>query len=248
MTPHIVVATPMYGGQNYGFFAQSIFNLQTEILRRQWNMELRFMYNESLITRGRNALAHIFLKGPATHLLFIDADISFNPAEVLDMVIADKDIICGLYPKKEINWHSITNAVKAGVPPERLKFYTGAFVVNLLDGVNSITIPSNQPFEIMAGGTGCMLIKRKVFEELKAVTPAYNNDVLIMNSEIGADPIYNFFDTSICPESNRLLSEDFHFCAEWRKLGGSIWAAPWVNLAHVGTYVFDGKLIPEEPK
>lgn len=244
-TPNIFLGTPMYGGQCFGFYAQSVFQLQEACRQREWPLQFSFMYNESLINRARNAIARLFLKGDSTHLLFIDADIRFNPAEILAMVEADVDIICGIYPKKEINWYQVENAVKAGIPTDQLKKHTGSFVVNLLDGATSVTIPQNQPFEILAGGTGCMLIKRQVFEKLAEVTPSYTNDVHDLANNINNETIHNFFDVSICPESNRLLSEDYHFCIEWRKIGGKIHGAPWVNLGHVGTYVFDGGLIPD---
>jgi len=40
------------------------------------------------------------------------------------------------------------------------------------------------------------------------------------------------------------LSEDYHFCNIYRKIGGKIYAAPWVQLAHIGTYCFEGQLTP----
>jgi hypothetical protein len=38
----------------------------------------------------------------------------------------DKDIICGIYPKKEINWHGVEAAVKEGVEVDKLKTRTGS--------------------------------------------------------------------------------------------------------------------------
>lgn len=247
-TPNIFLGTPMYGGQCFGFYAQSVFQLQTACAQRGWPVQFSFMYNESLINRARNAIARLFLKGDCTHLLFIDADIRFDAEEILAMVEADVDVICGIYPKKEINWYQVANAVKAGVPVEELKKHTGSFVVNLLGGATSVTIPQNAPFEIMAGGTGCMLIKRQVFEKLAEVTPSYTNDVHDLANNINNEVIHNFFNVSICPDSNRLLSEDYHFCIEWRKIGGKIHGAPWVKLGHNGTYAFEGGLIPDAPK
>ena len=55
--------------------------------------------------------------------------------------------------------------------------------------------------------------------------------------------IKEYFTTSIEEGTNRLLSEDYHFCQEWRKAGGKVYAAPWVELSHIGTYAFEGKLL-----
>jgi hypothetical protein len=240
----IFISTPMYGGQCYGFYAQSL--LQLNNLLRDNNIEsmMSFMFNESLITRGRNALAHAFMKSNATHLMFIDADIHFNPADFLKMLEADKDVICGIYPKKEINWASVRKAIDSGVPDTHLKYHTGSFVANLKNYVGEATVPVNEPVEIWNGGTGFMLIKRDVFEKMKPVIPWYINDVTDLSGTIGAEQITQYFTESIEPETKRLLSEDYHFCKTWRDLGGEIHAAPWANLSHIGTYAFDGKLIP----
>ncbi len=50
------------------------------------------------------------------------------------MVVADRDIVCGIYPKKEIEWKRVAQAVNDGVPPEELRPASGAFVVNLIGG------------------------------------------------------------------------------------------------------------------
>jgi hypothetical protein len=92
------------------------------------------------------------------------------------MLEVDKDIICGIYPKKEINWHTVKQAMDNNVPQDQLKHHTGSFVVNLVDYQGSVTVPVNQPVEIFNGGTGFMLIKREVFEKLNDVVPEYSND------------------------------------------------------------------------
>ena len=63
------------------------------------------------------------------------------------------------------------------------------------------------------------------------------------NTPVG-EPVHEFFATSIEPETNRLLSEDYHFCRVARLNGYKIYAAPWVTLGHFGTYLFEGGLIP----
>ena len=240
----LFIATPMYGGQCTGFFAQSMLRLQQVMGQVGVVTSISFMFNESLITRARNALTAGFLKSDCTHLMFIDADIRFNAEEVPLMMQWDKDVICGIYAKKEINWQGVLDAHSRGVPLCELNKYTGSFVVNLVGYTNTVTVPIAQPCEIWNGGTGFMLIKRSVFEKMAAVVPTYVNDVLDLAGTIKADPIQEFFTTSIEPGTNRLLSEDYHFCRAWREMGGKIYAAPWARLAHVGSYVFEGGLIP----
>lgn len=242
--PHIFIATPMYGGLCSGFYTQSLLLLQKQLNEKGVDVTFSFMFNESLITRARNAMAHGFLKSKATHLMFIDADIRFVPDQFPHMIEVDKDIICGIYPKKEINWESVKRAMESNVDNDNLKYHTGSFVVNLVDYSGSVTVPVNQPVEIWNGGTGFMLIKREVFENLADKVPSYTNDVLDLAGTIKADVIKEYFTTSIEPETNRLLSEDYHFCRLARMNGIKVWAAPWVNLGHMGSYMFEGQLIP----
>jgi hypothetical protein len=102
----------------------------------------------------------------------------------------------------------------------------------------------NSPIEISNGGTGFMLIQRKVFEGLIGKVPTYNNDMYLAVDSIREQKvIHEFFTTSIDKTSgNRLLSEDYHFCKIAREHGFKVWAAPWANLAHCGSYNFNGQL------
>jgi hypothetical protein len=243
MNKHIFIATPMYGGQCFGYFMQSCLKLQTLCAQHGINVSFSFLFNESLIQRGRNLLSANFLKSEATHLMFIDADILFKPEDIFPMIAADKDIICGIYPKKEINWHTVRNAMNAGVPDSELKFHTGAFVVNLKDYTPEVTVPVNEPVEIWNGGTGFMLIKREVMEAMGTQLPNYLNNVLDMNNPTNGERIVEFFATMIEPETELLLSEDYYFCRKAREAGFSVWAAPWVELSHIGTYAFEGRLL-----
>ena len=242
------IATPMYGGMCTGFYTQSLLKLQMGLQARGIPTAMSFMFNESLITRARNSLVHQFLKTDCTHLLFIDADIRFDAGELLHMFDHDLDVMCGIYPKKEINWHSVESSVHRGVPVDKLKNNTGSWVINLVDYVGTVTVRIDTPLEVWAGGTGMMLIKRNVFDKLSDVVPSYRNDVVDLagNAQIN-DSIKEFFATSIEPETQRLLSEDYHFCREWRNIGGKIYAAPWMNLGHVGSYIFEGELTKNEP-
>ena len=245
MKHHVVISTHMFGGMCTGHYTQSLLMTGAAFTQSGIQMSAMMMFNESLIQRARNGLVKNFLKTDGDYLMFIDADIGWNPHDILPMIEADKDIICGIYPKKEINWHGVKAAVEAGVPVEQLKHHSGALVVNLVDYSGTVTVPRKDPLEIWNGGTGFMLIKRSVFEGLKDKVAAYTNDVVDLNNSVNpGDQIHEFFAVSIEEGTNRLLSEDYHFCMLARKHGYKVWAAPWVSLGHVGSYLFEGTLIP----
>jgi hypothetical protein len=239
--PKLLIATPMYGGMCTGHYVQGL--LLTIAKMRSVGVEVKWsqMMNESLITRARNELVRQFLDTDATHLMFVDADIGFDGQAIATLLAADKDVACGIYPKKEVNWASVEAAAKIG--KEDLSDYAGAFVLNMVGGADAETDEDGM-FEIRHGGTGFMLIKRNVFEELQDKVPTYRVSSA-KDPETGdyIQPLtYEYFSTSV-DKSGALLSEDYHFCEVWREHGGKVYANPFIQLRHVGSYVFGGDII-----
>jgi hypothetical protein len=236
----LFVATPMYGGMCTGTYAVGLANMVGMTITNNIKMHYSFMMNESLITRARDSIAYDFLQSDCTHLMFIDADIGFNPYDIPAMLVADKDIIAGVYPKKEINWHKVEKAVTEGIPTNELQNHTGEFAVRL-KGNKSQTGRRDEPLEVEYAATGFMIIKREVLEGLKDKVPTYTSDMYTaMDIERKPKTISQLFDTSIDPVSNNLLSEDYHFCYLAQQHDYRIFIAPWAKLSHTGTFVFNG--------
>jgi len=247
----IFVATPMYGGMCTGQYCKSSADLA--ILSSKYGMDVRFfyLYNESLITRARNYLVDEFLRSDCTHLMFIDADIGFDPDDVIALSViaetgSDKEIVCGPYPKKCISWEKIKKAVDRGFAdkdPQQLEKYVGDYVFNPTDGQESIAL--NEPVEVLEGGTGFMIIQRGVFEKFKTAYPhlSYKPDHVRTEHFDGSREIHAYFDCVIDPKTKRYLSEDYMFCQYARDAGMKVWLCPWMKLEHQGTYVFGGSLV-----
>jgi hypothetical protein len=230
-TPTVFIATPMYGGMAAGIYTVSMVQLPAVFLRNRVDSLYAFSSSESLVPNARNVLTDQFLESEATHLMWIDADIGFNALDIVSMLLADKDIVCGIYPKKEVDWARVAQAVKAGVPPEELSNHAGLFAVKLLDdSAGGFAADSDGLLEIAAGGTGFMLIKRGVFDALSEDVSDYLPDRKV---------IKEFYATTTEPGTGKLITEDYHFCRQARSHGFKIYAAPWVRLGHAGTYVFD---------
>ena len=248
----LFVATPMYGGMNHGMFAKAALDLQG--LCSNYGVEIRFsfIFNESLITRARNYLVDEFLRAEGfTHMLFIDADIQFDPRDVIALLALDKDIVGGPYPKKSIKWNSIKEAVKKhpDIDPGDLEKLAGDYVFNPVPGTEKFSVV--EPIEVLEIGTGFMLIKREVFNQLEAAFPMirYKPDHVGQTNFDGSRYIHAYFDTVIDTKdsitgggSDRYLSEDYMFCQMWRKIGGQIWLCPWMKTHHIGTYAFTGDM------
>lgn len=237
---HVFIGTPMFGGNCSGHYVMSLLNLHKALVENGISCSCEFLYNECFVTVARNRLVDAFMKTNATHLLFIDADIKFNAEDVVKMVKADKDIICGVYSRRSIDWNSIKEAAKNNVPAEELKYYTGNLVGNLLNNDEKIII--DEPYEIKHGGTGLMLIKRSVFEQLEQEVPLYRPSLDYLYG--GKDEMHReYFRLIRDPENQSFVGEDYQFCELWRQNGGKVFAAPWTRISHVGSYEYSGCII-----
>jgi hypothetical protein len=247
----IFVGTPMYGAQCAGTYTKASVDLATMCAANGIGIHFYYLFNESLIQRARNYIADEFLRSDCTHLLFIDADIGFNPRDVLGLLavqISDPEkynIVTGLYPKKTIAWEKVQKAAAAGKGDENpfdLEQYTADYVFNPVNRVSSFNI--SEPLEIGEGGTGFMLIPRATFEKFAAAYPelSYKPDHVRTDQFDGSREIHAYFDCIIDPETKRYLSEDYFFCKKARQAGMKIWTCPWMQLQHIGSYIFKGSL------
>jgi hypothetical protein len=255
----LFVATPMYGGHNHGMYMKSCLDLQG--LCGQYGVEVRFsfIFNESLITRARNYLVDEFLRSGFTHLLFIDADIHFDPRDVIAMLAMDKDVVGAPYPKKSIKWGSVIEAVKRNpaIAPSEVEKVTGDYVFNAVAGTGQFQI--GEPLEVMEIGTGFMMVKKEVFPRWESVYPlySYKPDHVGQANFDGSRYIHAYFDCIVDRKreitiedgtkvevggSDRYLSEDYFFCQQWRNMGGKIYLCPWMKTHHIGTYAFHGDM------
>lgn len=259
----IFLMLPVYGGQSFMAFGQSLMQLTALCAQYSIPMETFFIYNESLVTRARNYCVDEFLRKtfktkledgsiverPYQHAMFIDSDIEFNPMDVLVMAHHQNldpkyHVVCGPYPKKQIAWEKIKIAVDKGFAdedPDRLADFVGDYVFNV---VGSGKIKLNEPAEVHESGTGFMMIRREVFERVLNDNPdiEYRPDHVRTANFDGSRKIGAYFDTSIDPDTERYLSEDYHFCKLVRSSGMKVWLLPWIQLKHHGYYVFGGSL------
>jgi len=249
---HIFIATPCYGGQIGEPYFRSMMRLAILCNKFDIKYTISTLANESLITRGRNTLVSFFMENKdATHLFFIDADIEFNPEDLLRQVAYDKPVVVGAYPKKAINWDSIINAVRNPELDENsqsIEGHSSNYVVNFdfLKDENGNRTPQVQIVDNLVrlkdAGTGFMCIKKEVIQQLMDAHPElkYVNDI---NVDQKFEPfMYALFDTMIDPESRRYLSEDYMFCRLWQNMGGDVYLDPRTALNHVGHYTFRGNI------
>lgn len=235
----ICIATPMYGGISKSVYVASLSDLNQKLTAAGHSIYHISITNESLITRARNTLAHMFVKSDADALLFIDSDHGFNADDIVKMVHSGKDLIGAPYPMKSIHWENVRKAALAG--KENLEAYSGNFAVNFLP--ENVTFKGDEAFPVRDIGTGMMFAHRRVFDAVKTICKTYKNNSPSADIAMGEE-ITEYFTTFITPEPESvLLSEDYAFCDMWRSLGNQVYAAPWVRISHSGDYNFAGNLL-----
>jgi hypothetical protein len=221
-------------------YLTSILSLQSACIQRGVDLSVDFIGNESLVHRARNILAARFLKSQATHLLFIDADIGFNPETVFRLLDFDKDVVTAVYPKKFIDWKTVQTYLEKGSPSaERLEQVGVDFNINL----RKTETAQNGFVPVLDSATGFMLIKRDL---LQCMSDKYRDELYCVNDILGTSasvPDYvAVFDCMIDPENRRYLSEDFAFCRRVQQMGGEIWADIASPLGHIGNMLYEGDI------
>jgi hypothetical protein len=237
--PFVVVGTPCFGGVVGQDYAMSLIQLTTLAPQAGFDVAIMMLGNDALITRARSAIVAKFLDNPATtHLLFVDADITFAPEHVVRMLKFDKDFVAGLYPAKILDWQQLSQ--RFGRTDESLEEAGLAYVGDVC-AESALKIENGFATGNYAG-TGFQLIKRGVFERMIKAYPETRYKALHAFPRPGqpSENYYALFDCMIEPETGVYLSEDYAFCRRWRAQGGEIWLDLNSRLVHTGSYSFRG--------
>ena len=234
----LFVSTPCYGGMCLQAYAESMLRLQRTCAANGYQMMLDTTENESLVHRARNlAVARFMQKTQATHFLFIDADIHFDPESVVRLIRSGHDVSCAAYPKKCVMWEQSEAYVKSGKQGRDLARVASSLVMNFRYQQTQI---KDGFAEVLDGPTGFLLIKRDVFKKLEERYPELNCVNDHQNRDL--DEYHACFDCMIDPDSRRYLSEDYAFCRRWQKMGGQIFTDVMTVLGHIGNIRFQGSL------
>jgi hypothetical protein len=158
----------------------------------------------------------------ASHMLFVDADMGFDPAVVLDMLMFDEPIVGSIYPQRRVplSWAGSGTG-------EMMAERRGAFM--RVEGV----------------GMGCTLIRREVVAALIAQYPELIDTRIDMHPardmmrSAGANRLFRFFEKIDMPERG-VISEDLSFCLRAAKCGFPVWASIGHKMSHVGPYAYEG--------
>jgi hypothetical protein len=216
------IATPAYGGMMCVPYVYSLMHTAFELQDHNIGCGMLGTTLESLIPRARNDLVANFLAEPGTtHLMFIDADMQWQPEALLRLIQADVDVACGPYCRK--------------TPPFNYTFHP---LTDEATGRTDTRDPKTGLIQITAAGTGFMLIKRGVFLRLIA-EGAVERIWMPGNLQPPARPFAHVF-FPVGMDGANYQAEDYGFCRLVRSIGCKIWLDPDIELGHIGTHTFRG--------
>ena len=255
----LYILTPCFASLCYVNYVHCLMN--TIELFRQFNIPLKveFCKNDSLVSRARNNLIARAMTDPdATHFLFIDNDISWDPVDILKLILSDKDLVGGIYPLKNYDWEKLVkdpqNPYNSNVIQTLLKKKNDSQLAGLLSDsamiqhnllryninyVNQYLEITNNLAKVKHMATGFMMIKRKVLTAMMKAFPStkYTDDVSFLRPEENA-MAYALFDCGV--EEGHYFSEDWLFCDRWTKMGGDVFVDVSINLTHTGIEDYRG--------
>jgi hypothetical protein len=235
MTASIFLATPAFGGTVDIRYHEATLKLTLQCQQQGIALSHYFLTTSAIITEARNELAKQFLASSASHLLFIDADIGFSGSIINKALQHNTDILCHPYPRKSIDWQLIntTQQNQPTIPPERAGL---SYHIHLPEGPFNI---NDGLTEVIHAPTGCMIIKRAVFERIMQQMPDLQYQRLeTKNNQTATEKIWGFFDLMADKQGHR-LGEDYSFCERARLSGSKIYA----DISHVGKMEFRGRLL-----
>jgi len=211
--PNIKILTPCYGGNITSGYFHSFLDFFPYAMQNGIPFSVETLPNCSLISLGRDIMLFRALQDPNwTHLLWIDADLRWKPQYVHSMILDDKDIVGGFYPKKGLPIDFASSPAPGGADEEGL-------------------------FETIYVATGFMLTKRSVIETM---VEHYREELGFFYQ--GSDQYIDLFAPIIDKSTNRLyLTEDYAFCYRARELGFKCWMSKRFELPHLGQFEYSAE-------
>ena len=260
--PHVHILTPCFGSICYVNYVHCIINTIETFRKYNIGISIDFCKNDSLVSRARNNLVAKAMNNKSmTHVMFIDNDITWDPVDIIKLLISNKQLVGGIYPLKNYNWNNLLKDKKVASNQDIVKSWIKTkeesqfkniisnenmiqhkllgYNVNYLQ--NTIHVENNLT-KVKHLATGFMMIQRNVFDTLFQAFPStkYTDDVGFLSGDENKYA-YALFDCGV--EDDHYYSEDWMFCHRWTKLGGSVYIDVTINLTHTGIEDYRGSLI-----
>lgn len=210
----ICLATSVYQDPAAAY-TYSLQKSRLELHKQGINTAYILLSGNCHVDDARNSIVQEFLCTDCTDLIFLDADVVWDPEELIKLIrLENVDIVGGVYPYRRENETGESMPVLMYQDKEEMD------AQGLIDVVG---LP-----------TGFMRIRRQVLEILAAESLQYAKK----GDNRATVPIL-FERTHI---NGGRLGGDLNFCRKWKLKGGKIQAAAELKLGHVATAILRDSL------
>jgi hypothetical protein len=216
----LMIATPCHSGRPERTYNASLWKTMSMLSAKGCSATVMEENYTADISLARSNLFSAFYRSNATHMLFIDDDMGWEPASILRLFATGKDVVGVAGPKKR---------------------YPLAFAANFTDkDGNAVDLPfdpESGTHELGELGAAFLLISRHCAERMvEAYAPT------LEFTWTGGERVFAVFQPMVDPELKKWYSEDFAFCRRWRDIGGKVHVCAEVKLQHVGSHTYEGSL------
>ncbi len=208
----VMFGLPVYDKPNH---QREAALMETCVLLTQLGIHCGHIYAHGQpIHQARNGIANAFIRSNFTDLIFIDADMSFNPWDIVRLLSSKHELVAGVGRKrKDVSLKDASSWCFS--PIKNSSLVGGAFNASHV-------------------GTGFMKISRSVFEKIISK----NQELFRYSNKDTGEGYYKLFAWG---DDGELESgEDMNFCRLWRSVGGSVMIDPEITLHHYGQEKYSG--------
>lgn len=207
--PKVHIATPAYDGKVHSGYAKSLLLAGYILGKSGIEISGHIAKNGIFIDMARSHMVKLFLKTDATHLMFIDSDMEFEPRAIAALVSSGLPLCGGLYRQRSDERIWITE-----MPDNKVNCRDGWVQVNRMP-------------------TGFMCIERHVLEVMSEKAPKF------MVEDEPCPMVFKVKDKAPIGDGPwRVVGEDYSFCDDYMALYRSgvfkepIWIWPDIDFVH----------------
>lgn len=208
----VYLGLPMYGGA-HGLTVSCLLQLQKHLLAQGHEVISDIVAGGSIITKVRNGIVKRFIDSKADVLVFIDADMTFEPQDVVKLIDAPFDV-------SVLNYRARNNNVTWMAQP----IEENGELVGIQNGTD-IWLQTKR------AGTGIMAIRRQTIEELSL----RYSDLVYDDNCVKTLALFDFQ-----LQNGQYYGEDYTFCKRLEAIGGQIFILANAYTGHVGDTVYGG--------
>ena len=212
----VFIALPAYDFKVSLKLAISLAQFAQQAQQHGVDIQIGSICGCSVVSRARNLLAQDMLDSSCTDLMFIDADINFEAADIFRLMAWTTD------PKK---------GIVAGVP--RTRSTNKQYIATLDQDDGELTMDGMGLVRAQRVATAFMMVRRDVFETLDAAHPEWR-----YYDERTKRTVPCMFDFMLTEEG--YIGEDYLFCDRAREQGFEVWIDPTIKLGHMGVQEYEG--------